>query len=88
MLFKKSEHYTSPTQYLFLSVYPSTNTCSRSTENLTISTESTTVSPSPATFVSKDHFDTSLQYIVLQMKVLLSITLQLGKLTQLGEKQL
>ena len=50
---KISENYKRPTQYLFLTMYPSTNTLYGSIENINISTEATTITTSPSPYVKK-----------------------------------
>ena len=44
---KISEHYIIPTQFLFLTISPSTNTISVSIENINTSTEATTIDNLP-----------------------------------------
>ena len=92
---KTSEHYPIPTQYLVLTVYPYTDTSSESVDNLTISTGATTIPNSPAQFVSKYHFDTSLLSISIQLKKLMtlgeqhhSISILMKKLMQLVEQHI
>ena len=42
------EHYTSPTQYVFLFMSPSTNTIYGSIEDITVSSEANTITTSPS----------------------------------------
>ena len=57
----KTEHYTIPTKHILLILYPSTNTQSGSSENITISTEANIITTSPSPFVSKPDLETSLE---------------------------
>ena len=47
---------------------PSTNTQYKYTENITISTESTTITVSPSTFVTKALLDTRIQSMIDLLK--------------------
>ena len=53
-----SEHFTNPTQYLFLDMSPSTNTHS----SLTTFTELTETSPSNSYYVTQNDFSTTTKY--------------------------
>ena len=58
------EHNTSPTQYLFLDVSPSTNTRSRSTDKNTTSPEATTLPIFPSLYLSQTDFDTKIEKLL------------------------
>ena len=62
------DHSTNLTKSLFLIVSLSTNTKSGSTENPTISTESTTITSPHSPDESKQHLDTALHSLALQLK--------------------
>ena len=55
-----SDHFTSPTQYLFLTMSPYTNTRSVPTT----STEVTTDSPSKSPYVTQIDFPTKIKYLL------------------------
>ena len=55
-----SDHFTIPTQYLFLTMSPSTNTRS----GPTTSTESTTTSPLTSPYVTQTDFSTAIKYLL------------------------
>ena len=59
----KTKQSTIPTKNIILIMSPSTNKWSCSSENITISTEATTIPTSPSPFVSKYYFDISLKYV-------------------------
>ena len=67
--YHQAEKFTSPNT-LFLIMYPSTNTRSRSTEKLTIYTEATDITSSSYPFVSKYYLDASLHSLNIQLKIL------------------
>ena len=59
-----SEQYTSPTQYLFLTIYPSTNKLSIFIDKITISTDSTTINTFPSPYVTQNDFLTTIFNII------------------------
>ena len=59
-----SEQYTSPTQYLFLTIYPSTNKLSIFIDKITISTDSTTINTFPSPYVTQTDFLTTIFNII------------------------
>ena len=55
-----SEHFTIPTQYLFLTIYPSANTCYGTTTSTEVTTTSTLESP----HVKQTDFPTTIKYLL------------------------
>ena len=82
VLISISYQYTIQLNNLFLIIYPSTKKWTGSTENITVSTEFTTIHSSPSKFVSKDYFGNTLQATISQYSY------QPKELNHLGEKQL
>ena len=60
-----SEHYIRPAQYLFLTLSLSTNKRSGSIENITISTEATTITTPPYPFMNQADLATTIKYLLV-----------------------
>ena len=61
---KVFDHYKSPTQSLLFTMLPSTNTRYGSIENITISTEATTIPTSTSLYLTKTYSTTTISNII------------------------